>query len=126
PQDDAEAHALADQLRSEFVIGIEGLVIARTTENVNSKLPTGGVEVRVKKLLIYSKADTTPFEIVDDTRTNEDVRLKYRYLDLRRPVMQQNLMLRSQIAVTVRNYFHENKFVEVETPVLMKSTPEGA
>jgi len=126
PQDDAEAHALADQLRSEFVIGIEGQVIARTPENVNSKLPTGGVEVRVKKLLIYSKADTTPFEIIDDTRTNEDVRLKYRYLDLRRPIMQQNLMLRSQIAVTVRNYFHENKFVEVETPVLMKSTPEGA
>jgi len=126
PQDDPAAHQLADQLRSEFVVGIEGVVLERTAENVNPKMATGTIEVRVKKLEIYSKAETPPFEIIDETKTNEDVRLKYRYLDLRRPTMQQNLLMRSQIAVTVRNFFHENHFVEVETPVLMKSTPEGA
>jgi len=126
PQDDAQAHQMADVLRSEYAIGIEGVVLERTSENVNPKMVTGTIEIRVKKLEIYSKADTPPFEIVDDTKTNDDVRLKYRYLDLRRPVMQRNLMMRSQIAVTVRNFFHENQFVEVETPVLMKSTPEGA
>jgi len=126
PQDDPAAHQLADQLRSEFVVGIEGVVLERTAENVNPKMATGTIEVRVKKLEIYSKAETPPFEIIDETKTNEDVRLKYRYLDLRRPTMQQNLLMRSQIAVTVRNFFHENHFVEVETPVLIKSTPEGA
>lgn len=126
PQDNAEAHELADSLRSEYVIGIEGLVHERDETNVNPKLVTGQVEVHVHKLLIYSTADTPPFEIEDDIKTNEDVRLKYRYLDLRRPKMQLNLMLRSKVAQIVRNYFYKYDFAEVETPVLMRSTPEGA
>ncbi|MCH8494795.1 MAG: aspartate--tRNA ligase [Balneolales bacterium] len=126
PQDNAEAHELADSLRSEYVIGIEGLVHERDETNVNPKLVTGQVEVHVHKLLIYSTADTPPFEIEDDIKTNEDVRLKYRYLDLRRPKMQHNLMLRSKVAQIVRNYFYKHDFAEVETPVLMRSTPEGA
>lgn len=126
PQDNAEAHELADSLRSEYVIGIEGLVHERDETNVNPKLVTGQVEVHVHKLLIYSTADTPPFEIEDDIKTNEDVRLKYRYLDLRRPKMQRNLMLRSKVAQIVRNYFYKYDFAEVETPVLMRSTPEGA
>jgi aspartyl-tRNA synthetase len=126
PQDDAEAHKLADSLRSEFVVGIEGVVNERDAENVNAKMPSGEIEVRVKKLVVYSSADTPPFEISDDIRTGEDLRLKYRYLDLRRPQMQKNLMLRSKACQITRNYFDSLDFAEVETPVLMRSTPEGA
>ncbi|MEX0773265.1 MAG: aspartate--tRNA ligase [Balneolales bacterium] len=126
PQDNAEAHELADQLRPEFAIGIEGAVKERSEENVNRKLKTGEVEIRVHKLQIYSRAKTPPFEIKDDVKTNEDVRLKYRYLDLRRPSMQKNLMLRSKVYQSTRNYFYKHDFAEVETPVLMRSTPEGA
>lgn len=126
PQDDAEAHKLADSLRSEYVIGVEGIVQKRDPENINPKVKTGEIEVRVKKLEIYSAADTPPFEISDDIKTGEDLRLKYRYLDLRRPKMQQNLMLRSKTCQIVRNYFDSLDFAEVETPVLMRSTPEGA
>jgi aspartyl-tRNA synthetase len=126
PQDDAAAHALADSLRSEFVIGIQGVVQQRDAENVNPKMKTGQIEVRVKHLEIYSAADTPPFEISDDTKTNEDLRLKYRYLDLRRPAMQHNLMLRSKVCQIIRTYFDKLDFAEVETPVLMRSTPEGA
>jgi len=126
PQDDKEAHEKADQLRSEYVIGVKGTVKKRDPENVNPNMPTGNIEVRVTELEIFSTADTPPFEIKDDIRTNEDLRLKYRYLDLRRRVMQNNLMLRSKAYRTIRNYFHMNEFAEVETPVLMRSTPEGA
>lgn len=126
PQDDKEAHEKADQLRSEYVIGVKGTVKKRDPENVNPNMPTGNIEVRVTELEIFSTADTPPFEIKDDIRTNEDLRLKYRYLDLRRRVMQNNLMLRSKAYRTIRNYFHKNEFAEVETPVLMRSTPEGA
>lgn len=126
PQDDEEAHRLADQLRTEFVIGVKGVVKERSEENINPKMPTGDIEIRVRELYIFSKAETPPFEIKDDVRTNEDLRLKYRYLDLRRPSVQKNLMLRSKAYQIIRSYFHENKFAEVETPVLMKSTPEGA
>jgi aspartyl-tRNA synthetase len=126
PQDNAEAHRMADSLRSEYVIGVSGMVQQRDEININPKMPTGKIEIRVHQLQIYSAADTPPFEIIDETKTNDDVRLKYRYLDLRRPVMQRNLMLRSRVAQVVRNYFSENDFAEVETPVLMRSTPEGA
>jgi aspartyl-tRNA synthetase len=126
PQDDAAAHELADSLRTEFVIGVEGLVQNRDEANVNSKMATGQIEVRINKLQIYSSAETPPFEIADDIKTNEDVRLKYRYLDLRRPQMQRNLMIRSKVAQIVRNYFDSQQFAEIETPVLMRSTPEGA
>lgn len=126
PQDNSEAHAQADHLRSEFAIGIKGIVKLRDAENINPKMQTGEVEVRVQVLEIYSSAQTPPFEIEDETRTNEDLRLKYRYLDLRRPVMQGNLVLRSKFCRLVREHFYEHDFVEIETPVLMKSTPEGA
>ena len=126
PQDDADAHKLADSLRTEFVIGIEGVVKERNDENINPKLVTGAIEIRVHKLEIYSSADTPPFEIADDIKTGEDLRMKHRYLDLRRPQMQRNLMLRSKTCQIVRNYFDAIDFAEVETPVLMRSTPEGA
>ncbi len=126
PQDDEEAHKTADQLRSEYVIGVEGEIRERDSENVNPNIKTGSIELRVKKLVIYSKSETPPFAIEDDVKTNEDLRLKYRYLDLRRPAMQRNMLLRSAIYKSTRNYFYENEFAEIETPFLMRSTPEGA
>ncbi|MCC5933727.1 MAG: aspartate--tRNA ligase [Balneolales bacterium] len=126
PQDNAQAHLAADELRNEFVIGVVGQVQQRDAENVNPKMKTGDVEVRVQQLHIYSRAKTPPFEIKDDIQTNEETRLKYRFLDLRRAPLQQNLMLRSAIYRSTRNYFYDNAFAEVETPVLMRSTPEGA
>lgn len=126
PQDNAQAHLVADELRNEFVIGITGKVQQRDDENVNPKMKTGEIEVRVQQLHIYSRSKTPPFEIKDDIQTNEETRLKYRFLDLRRAPLQQNLMLRSAIYRSTRNYFYDNAFAEVETPVLMRSTPEGA
>ena len=126
PQDDAEAHAIADQLRTEYVIGIKGVVENRDDININPKMATGEIDIRCSDLVIYSKAETPPFEIKDDTKVNDDVRLKYRYLDLRRPSMQEKLMLRSKAYHVIRSYFNQNEFAEIETPVLMKSTPEGA
>ena len=126
PQDDEAAHQKADQLRPEFVIGVKGYVRQRDAENINPNVKTGEIEIRVDELTIYSKAETPPFEIKDDVRANEDIRLKYRYLDLRRSVMQNNLMLRSKVYQAVRSYYYKNDFAEVETPFLMRSTPEGA
>ncbi|HKJ34105.1 MAG TPA: aspartate--tRNA ligase [Balneolales bacterium] len=126
PQDNKEAHEKADQLRSEYVIGVKGIIKRRDPENINPNLKTGDIEVRVSELEIFSKSETPPFEIKDDTRTNEDLRLKYRYLDLRRRSMQNNMMLRSKAYHVIRSYFQNNEFAEVETPVLMRSTPEGA
>jgi len=126
PQDDAESHAIADQLRTEYVIGIKGVVENREDMNINPKMATGEIDIRCSDLVIYSKAETPPFEIKDDTKVNDDVRLKYRYLDLRRPSMQEKLMLRSKAYHVIRSYFNQNEFAEIETPVLMKSTPEGA
>lgn len=126
PQDEPEAHKLADELRSEYVVGIRGYVRKRDEETINPNMATGEIEVRVKSLHIYSKAKTTPFEIKDDIQTNEEIRLKNRYLDLRRKPLQQNLMLRSAVYKSTRDYFNELQFAEVETPVLMRSTPEGA
>ena len=126
PQDNSEAHGLADQLRPEFAIGIKGVVRERSRETVNPNLGTGEIEVRVMELTIYSRSETPPFEIRDDLKANEDIRLKYRYLDLRRPAMQRNMLLRSKLYQIVRSYYTRNQFAEVETPVLMRSTPEGA
>ncbi len=123
---DVELHAKAEHLRAEYVIGVKGKVIARGEENINPNLITGEVEIEATDLIIYSEADTPPFEIKDGIATNEDVRLKYRYLDLRRPEMQEKLMLRSKLYQAVRAYYHGLEFAEVETPVLMRSTPEGA
>ena len=121
-----EAHNLAKDLRSEFVISVEGTVRKRPPETDNAALPTGHIDVMVKKLVILNEAKTTPFPIRDKIDTSEDIRLKYRYLDLRRPSVQKNLLLRHKMYQIVRKYFDENNFVEIETPVLMKSTPEGA
>src|SRR3989339_369685 len=121
-----EAHNLAKDLRSEYVISIEGSVRKRPPETDNAALPTGHIDVMVKKLVILNEAKTTPFPIRDKIDTSEDIRLKYRYLDLRRPSVQKNLLLRHKMYQIVRKYFDENNFVEIETPVLMKSTPEGA
>jgi aspartyl-tRNA synthetase len=121
-----ELHEKAEDLRSEYVIGIKGSVLLRDEETINPAMATGEIEIEVHELVIYSEAETTPFEIKDDIATNEETRLKYRYLDLRRQKMQQNLMLRSKLYHTVRSFYQSNNFSEVETPVLMKSTPEGA
>ena len=123
---DATIHSEAEKLRAEYVIGIKGKVILRGDENVNTNLVTGEIEIEVTQLEVYSEAETPPFEIKDGISTNEDTRLKYRYLDLRRPEMQQKLMIRSKLYQAVRAYYHAQNFAEVETPVLMRSTPEGA
>ena len=125
-QENEALHEKAEELRTEYVIGIKGTVRKRGENNINPEMPTGTIEILANELEIYSRAETTPFEIKDDLETNEDTRLKYRYLDLRRPAMQQNLMIRSDFNHSVRDFFHEHDFAEVETPFLMKSTPEGA
>ncbi|MHB1686354.1 MAG: aspartate--tRNA ligase [Ignavibacteriaceae bacterium] len=126
PSFNAEAHTAAGSLRNEFVISIEGKVRKRPEGTENPALPTGNVDVMVSKLVILNEAKTPPFPIKDEVDTSEDVRLKYRYLDLRRPLMQKNILMRHKMYQLVRQYFDKNNFVEVETPVLMKSTPEGA
>ncbi len=113
-------------LRSEFVIAVKGQIVRRDEETINEKLPTGYIEVKAKELKVLSRAQTPPFEIEDDTAVREELRLKYRFLDLRRPTMQKNLLMRSQIAFAAREYLIENGFLDIETPMLTKSTPEGA
>ena len=120
------AHQQAKDLRHEFVIAVEGTVRKRPAGTENSVLPTGLVDVMVDKLIILNEAKTPPFPIKDEVDVTEDIRLKYRYLDLRRPRMQRNLMMRHKMYLLTREYFDRNNFIEVETPVLMKSTPEGA
>jgi aspartyl-tRNA synthetase len=124
--DDAAQMAKAKRLRSEYVIGVTGTVRRRSAETINPKLATGEVEVFVKQLTILNEAKTPPFPIADETPVSEDVRLKYRYLDLRRPRLAGNMILRHKVAAAVRRYFDANGFLEVETPILTKSTPEGA
>lgn len=126
PTYNKQTHELGSQLRNEFVISVEGKVRKRPAETDNPKLPTGHIDVMVDKLIILNKAETPPFPIKEKVDVSEDLRLKYRYLDLRRETMQKNLLLRHQMYQSVRKYFDEQKFVEIETPVLMKSTPEGA
>jgi len=124
--DDAAQMAKAKRLRSEFVIGVTGTVRRRSAETVNPKLGSGEVEVVVKQLTVLNEAKTPPFPVADETPVSEDVRLKYRYLDLRRPRLANNMILRHKVAAAVRRYFDANGFLEVETPILTKSTPEGA
>ena len=125
-RDDEAQIAKAKRLRSEFVVGVVGNVRRRSPETVNSKLPTGEVEIVVKRLVVLNEAKTPPFPVADDTPVSEDVRLKYRYLDLRRPRLQNNIIMRHRLTTIVRRYFDENGFLEIETPILTKSTPEGA
>ena len=126
PEETPAAHKVARELRNEFVIGVKGLVRPRPEDTVNPELSTGEVEVVGTTLHILSRALTPPFQVEDDTDAGEELRLKYRYLDLRRPVMQRNFRLRHRVCLAVRQYFDREGFIEVETPVLIKSTPEGA
>ena len=121
----SEGFAKAEKLRSEFVVAVTGEVTARSGA-VNDKLATGKIEVRAKAIRVLSESVTPPFPIEADSKTKEDIRLKYRYLDLRRPVLQKNLILRNRITLLVRNYLAKYGFTEVETPILCRSTPEGA
>ena len=120
----AEVMATAESLRSEFVIEVTGQVAAR--EQANDKMATGAVELNVTALTVLNTAKTTPFEIKDGIEANDDTRLRYRYLDLRRPEMLENLKLRAKVTHSIRNYLDELEFIDVETPFLSKSTPEGA
>lgn len=121
---DREVFEKASGCKSEYVLMAKGMVQQR--ESVNDKLKTGQVEIAVTDLRILSKAQTPPFEITNETKVNEELRLKYRYLDLRREPLQRNIIMRHEIARVAREYFYENNFIEIETPMMMKSTPEGA
>ncbi len=124
PQTNPSIHELAGTLRSEFVISVTGTVERRP--DVNPDLDTGEIDIMASELTVISRAETPPFEIDDEVEANEDLRLKYRYLDLRRPTLQRNLIVRHRMYQLVHRYFDELGFIEVETPVLMRSTPEGA
>ena len=126
PQVNEEAHNKAQDLRSEYVISVEGRVRARSEDMINPKIPTGEIEVMVEKLELLNVSETPPFMLEDDIDTNEEIRLKYRYLDLRRPKVFNNLYYRFLITNAFRKHLAENGFIDVETPILNKSTPEGA
>jgi len=121
-----EVHARAEQLRSEYVIAVEGPIERRSPDTVNPNLETGEVELVADKLLILNDARTPPFPMEDEVEVSEDARLKYRFVDLRRPRMQRNIMLRDRISFAVRQALHEMEFLEIETPFMTRSTPEGA
>lgn len=121
-----EAFKIADKIRSEYVLAVKGKVNKRPDENVNPKIPTGFIEILGEEIEILSKAKTPPFPIEDDIKVDESVRLRYRYLDLRRPRMQNNIIFRSKVNKAIRDFLDEHEFLEVETPILTKSTPEGA
>ena len=126
PDRDPVAHGKAEQVRNEFVIAARGVVSPRPEGTVNPNMKTGEVEVEVRELRILNSAQTPPFMIDEFADVAENIRLKHRYLDLRRPTLQRNLLLRHQVSKTVRSYLDDQGFVEIETPVLTKSTPEGA
>ncbi|MDR2455890.1 MAG: aspartate--tRNA ligase [Deltaproteobacteria bacterium] len=126
PQEDPLTHAKSHEVRSEFVLALVGRVRRRPDDMLNPKIPTGEVEVLIRELRVLSRAQTPPFLIEDHADVTEGVRLRYRYLDLRRPQVLANLVLRHKVAKLTRDYFSDNGFLEVETPVLTKSTPEGA
>ncbi|HHU91453.1 MAG TPA: aspartate--tRNA ligase [Clostridiaceae bacterium] len=123
---DPELHEKAFQVRSEYVLAVRGTLALRSPEAINKNMPTGELEVIATELRILSKSETPPFHIEEDSHANEVLRLKYRYLDLRRPDLQKILMLRHRVAKLARDYYDENGFYEIETPVLGRSTPEGA
>jgi aspartyl-tRNA synthetase len=126
PEVSREAHAQADRVRGEYVLAVVGKVAARSAETVNPKIATGAVEVLAERILVLSEARTPPFPIEDEVQTSEDIRLKYRYLDLRRPRMHRNIKRRHQMTMEIRRHLDEQGYYEIETPFLTKSTPEGA
>ncbi|MDK1030534.1 MAG: aspartate--tRNA ligase [Planctomycetia bacterium] len=126
PEKSADAHSIAETLRNQFVVRAEGTVSRRPDEMVNPKIPTGEIEVDVKKIEVLNESLTPPFEIEDDSDVAEDLRLRYRYLDLRRPSMRNNLIVRHRVVREIRAALDAEQFIEVETPFLTKSTPEGA
>lgn len=121
-----ELFAKAETVRSEYVLAVRGLVAARTEGNINPNMKTGKIEIIAKELRILSDSETTPFQIEDNITVKDDLRLKYRYLDLRRPSQLHNLMLRHKVVQVMRNFLDQENFLEIETPILGKSTPEGA
>src|SRR5208282_3388804 len=126
PAHDAAAHEAAGVTRSEFYVAVKGTVVRRTEGTVNAELPSGEVEVIVSEFEILSGSAPLPFQIADGDATAEEIRLKYRYLDLRRPEMQRNLRRRHQALRGARSYLDDNGFIEIETPILFRATPEGA
>ncbi|PWA12534.1 aspartate--tRNA ligase [Pueribacillus theae] len=126
PEVSKEALETAEQIRNEFVVGVTGNVVKRDPATVNENIETGTIEVIAEEVTILNAAKNPPFQIEDKTDVGEDIRLKYRYLDLRRPIMQKTFKLRHQITKQIRNFLDENEFLEIETPILTKSTPEGA
>ncbi len=126
PERSPEAHRIASELRSEYVVQVSGTVVPRLPGTENPNLSTGDIEVVAEHIKILSTARTTPFPIADNISVDESLRLKYRYLDLRRPGMQRNIILRHRVVKVIRDYLDERGFLEIETPILMKSTPEGA
>jgi aspartyl-tRNA synthetase len=122
----SEAEAVAARVRPEFVVAVHGQVAARDTAALNARLPTGAIEVIVDRLEILNEARTPPFPINEDAAVSEETRLRYRYLDLRRPALQENLVLRHRVTLAARKYFDAQGFLEIETPILTRSTPEGA
>ncbi|MDE2798677.1 MAG: aspartate--tRNA ligase, partial [Gemmatimonadota bacterium] len=126
PDLESETHAIAEKIRNEFVLAIKGRVEPRPEGMTNPKLPTGAIDIECSDLRLLNEADTPPFAIEPDIDVNEELRLRYRYLDLRRPDMQQAVFLRHNAAQETRKYLIGQSFLEIETPFLMKSTPEGA
>lgn len=126
PDVSTEALSLAEKVRTEYVLDVKGTVIARGEGSINANIKTGRIEVQAEELTIINEAKTTPFVIADKTDVSEDVRLKYRYLDLRRPVMFETFKMRHQVTKAIRDYLDGEGFLDVETPILTKSTPEGA
>jgi aspartyl-tRNA synthetase len=120
------AAEVAERLRPEFVVAVEGHVEARAAETINPKVETGDVELAADRVLILNEAKTPPFPVNEDTAVAEETRLRYRYLDLRRPELQRNFTIRHQVALAARGYFDQEGFLEIETPILTRSTPEGA
>lgn len=123
---DRDVFEKSERLKSEYVVAVKGKVLLRDEQNINKEMPTGEIEVFVTELRILNSSETPPFYIEEDSDTNDALRLKYRYLDLRRPDMQRNMILRHKVAKTARDYFDKRGFLEIETPMLVKSTPEGA
>ncbi len=126
PDYSGEALKIADKVRSEYVIAVTGKVVKRDEETINRNLPTGEIEVQITDIEVLSAAKTPPFFIEDGVEVDESLRLKYRYLDLRRPEMQKTLLLRSKASKIFRDFLDSEGFIDVETPILTKSSPEGA